>query len=262
MSRWLALAKRPDENGKPPPDILTKPDKRVPEAQNPGLCQVLSGCRVEKSDENLMRSELTPTQEAEHLAKRKELWEARQSGQIVPIESKRDDGRGHRPTAFASETAEATGVDKRTINRAVSRAEGVVEEVRDQLRGTDLAHAERGQQVAEDVTADPDQPPAARYSRYSRYSCYFPPPNSGNSSQHVARLEAATPEPDRQDDARPDADGYCRTWTGRIVRLDEWRNLTAWDRHGPAGRLFCGICKQWVSRDADCPQSECWKGDR
>ena len=89
-------------------------------------------------DENLMRSELTPTQFSEHLAKRKELWEARQSGQVAPIESKRDDGRGHRQTEFASETANATGVDKRTINRAVSRAEGVCQEARDLLRGTRL----------------------------------------------------------------------------------------------------------------------------
>lgn len=89
-------------------------------------------------DENLMRSELTPTQQAEHLAKRKELWEARQSGQVAPIESKRTDGRGHRSTEFASQTANATGADKRTINRAVSRAESIPQDVRDRIRGTHL----------------------------------------------------------------------------------------------------------------------------
>ena len=31
-------------------------------------------------DENLIRSELTATQQAEHLAKRKELWHARKLG--------------------------------------------------------------------------------------------------------------------------------------------------------------------------------------
>lgn len=86
-------------------------------------------------DENLMRSELTPTQFSEHLAKRKELWEAKQeakSGTSCPTLT----GRGN--TAYASETAKATGVDKRTINRAVSRAEGVCQEARDLLRGTRL----------------------------------------------------------------------------------------------------------------------------
>ncbi|QBJ24014.1 hypothetical protein [Haematobacter massiliensis] len=40
------------------------------------------------------------------------------------------------------------------------------------------------------------------------------------------------------------------TWTGRIIRLDEWRQLSAWDRHGPDGRLFCGICRAWVAADS------------
>ncbi len=84
-------------------------------------------------DENLIRSELTPTQEAEHLAKRKELWGARRvSGQIVPKP------QGGRPQGFAGETADATGVSRKQVNRAVARAEKVTEEVRDEIRGTDL----------------------------------------------------------------------------------------------------------------------------
>ena len=52
-----------------------------------------------------------------------------QSGQFVPIESKREDGRGHRAKQFAAElasvipsagTAEST---KREINRKIARAE-------------------------------------------------------------------------------------------------------------------------------------------
>lgn len=39
--------------------------------------------------------------------------------------------------------------------------------------------------------------------------------------------------------------GTPRTWTGRIVALDEWRRLTEWERHGPNGRHWCGISKQW-----------------
>lgn len=63
----------------------------------------------------------------------------------------------------------------------------------------------------------------------------------------------------RQGEPHPDAQGYRHTWTGRVVRLDEWRQLGAWDRHGPAGRLFCGICKAWVSRNGECCQAVCWK---
>ena len=86
--------------------------------------------------------------------------------------------------------------------------------------------------------------------------------NRGNRNRNASSfvpLTASAPS-SMQDDARPDADGFCRTWTGRIVRLDELRDLTAWDRNGPAGRLFCGICKQWVDRDTGCSQPECWKG--
>ncbi|WP_170329813.1 hypothetical protein [Ruegeria arenilitoris] len=83
-------------------------------------------------DENLMRSELTPTQMAEHLAKRKELWAARAiSRQVV------SKPRGGRPSEFASETAEVAGVDTRTVQRAVSRAEGVTHEARDAIKGTE-----------------------------------------------------------------------------------------------------------------------------
>ncbi|MBI6629742.1 hypothetical protein [Pontibaca salina] len=43
--------------------------------------------------------------------------------------------------------------------------------------------------------------------------------------------------------------GRPLTWTGRIVSLDEWRRLTAWERDGPRGRLWNGITKQWESSE-------------
>ncbi|MEO0376543.1 MAG: hypothetical protein AAF329_18355 [Cyanobacteria bacterium P01_A01_bin.17] len=83
-------------------------------------------------DENLIRSELTATQQAEHLAKRKELWGMRNvAGRIPPTKPQHEKG-------FAHETECQTGVSKRRINEAISRAEGVTEEARDAIRGTDL----------------------------------------------------------------------------------------------------------------------------
>ena len=35
------------------------------------------------------------------------------------------------------------------------------------------------------------------------------------------------------------------TWTGRVVSLADWRNLTEWEKHGPDGRYWNGITKQW-----------------
>jgi hypothetical protein len=70
---------------------------------------------------------------AEHLARRKKLWGMRRlSGQIDPKPT------GGRPIGFAGDTAKATGVDKRVVNRAISRANGVTEEARNAIRGTKL----------------------------------------------------------------------------------------------------------------------------
>ena len=39
--------------------------------------------------------------------------------------------------------------------------------------------------------------------------------------------------------------GTPRTWTGRVVALEEWRRLTAWERHGSTGKLWNGLTRQW-----------------
>jgi len=41
--------------------------------------------------------------------------------------------------------------------------------------------------------------------------------------------------------------GLPKTWTGCVVSLEEWRGLSEWERHGPGGRLFCGICRVWIA---------------
>jgi len=35
------------------------------------------------------------------------------------------------------------------------------------------------------------------------------------------------------------------TWTGRVVSLADWRDLTAWERDGPDGWLWNGITQRW-----------------
>ncbi|WP_133176027.1 hypothetical protein [Yoonia sediminilitoris] len=46
--------------------------------------------------------------------------------------------------------------------------------------------------------------------------------------------------------------GHPKTWTGQIVSLDEWRKLTAWQKHGADGQLWCGVCKSWVHQCDHC----------
>lgn len=84
-------------------------------------------------DENLARTDLTATEEAEYLARRKAAWTRKQeSGANHPTLT----GRGNK--AFARETAEKTGLDKRNINKAISRAERVAPDVRADIKGTPL----------------------------------------------------------------------------------------------------------------------------
>lgn len=72
-------------------------------------------------DENLMRSELTPAQEADCMARRKALWKAKNSG--ASCATIRD--RPGMPAGFAADTATKTGRDKSTVNRAASRGEKI-----------------------------------------------------------------------------------------------------------------------------------------
>lgn len=95
-------------------------------------------CRVVEIDENLIRAELSAVERAEHIAKRKELWEAKQaapeSGPEKPTLPRT--GRGHKQ--FAQETADATGESKREINEDVKRATELCDEARDLIRNTKL----------------------------------------------------------------------------------------------------------------------------
>lgn len=63
-------------------------------------------------------------------------------------------------------------------------------------------------------------------------------------------LSDPAPPPTQAKQAFPygtSAGGRPRTYTGRIVSLADWSSLTEWEKHGPNGRLWNGITKQWES---------------
>lgn len=68
-----------------------------------------------------------------------------------------------------------------------------------------------------------------------------------NTTPGVANVESvATPGPPLNDSLfQKTVGGRLATWTGCVVSLDEWRSLTAWKRHGPDGRYWCGISREW-----------------
>jgi hypothetical protein len=66
----------------------------------------------------------------------------------------------------------------------------------------------------------------------------------------------ATPPRPKPQAAPPDAAGfphgtacdmglYPRTWTGRVVSLQAWRELTDWEKHGPRGGHWNAATGEW-----------------
>jgi len=91
-------------------------------------------------DENLIRAELTAAQRASAIKRRKALWEQRhgepeESGTSCPTLPEPKTGRGNKQ--FASDTAERTGQSKKDINRHVSRAEALGDDL-EAVTGTSL----------------------------------------------------------------------------------------------------------------------------
>jgi hypothetical protein len=64
----------------------------------------------------------------------------------------------------------------------------------------------------------------------------------------VATPLAPKPEPQPSAEIFPHGvtfTGRPKTWTGGIVSLGAWRNLTEWEKHGPNGRHWNGITQTW-----------------
>ena len=40
-------------------------------------------------------------------------------------------------------------------------------------------------------------------------------------------------------------DGTPKTWTGKVVSLDAWRQLSEWEKHGPNGKHWNGKTHLW-----------------
>lgn len=77
--------------------------------------------------------------------------------------------------------------------------------------------------------------------------------SEGGQTAHAppARAEGPDPDPDRFPYGTAcDMGLFPRTWTGRIVSLAAWRELTDWERHGPRGRHWNAATGQWELPEA------------
>ena len=105
-----------------------------------------------------------------------------------------------------------------------------------------------------DVKAEPRPVPVLSVTSVLSEGERLAPPPYGASS--------AAPQTSARDKSFPHGacalTGKPRTWTGKIVALHDWRRLSEWEREGPAGRLFCGLCREWVKQDGGCHEAGCW----
>lgn len=77
-------------------------------------------------DENLIRTELTPSQLELHLAKRKEIYT-----RLFPETRRGGKAKGEEAKTFVEDTAEKTGLHPKTIQRTIRRGENASEELRE-----------------------------------------------------------------------------------------------------------------------------------
>ncbi|MEJ5079757.1 ParB/RepB/Spo0J family partition protein [Ochrobactrum sp. MYb379] len=127
-------------------------------------------------DENLARSELSPAEEAAHIARRKAIWDEMNGDNTERNPSSIQRGRGQ-PKQFASELANITGDSKTQINVKIARVRGLGPDIQ-RIVGTSLdkgvemdalmslpaekreeliSQAEQGEKVSARTTSDPTE---------------------------------------------------------------------------------------------------------
>lgn len=85
-------------------------------------------------DENLCRAELTASQRAQAIKRRKQIWEALHPNSVQTLDEKKDRGR---PTEFATETAKVSGQSRSGIYQHLARAEAIGDDL-ERVTGTSL----------------------------------------------------------------------------------------------------------------------------
>ncbi len=94
-------------------------------------------------DENLCRAELTASQRAQAIKRRKQIWEALhpggklEVGEVFPPQVGTHGGARPQRQQFASDTAAASGESKRAINQHLARAEAIGDDL-ERVTGTSL----------------------------------------------------------------------------------------------------------------------------
>lgn len=106
----------------------------------PAVVRQVEGLTAELAeiDENLVRNDLTVLERSEQLARRKQIYEA-----LHPETKKPKGGRPAKNSetisTFSKDTASKSGISERTVRHEVQIASSLSQEVRDAIRGTEIA---------------------------------------------------------------------------------------------------------------------------
>ncbi len=129
-----------------------------------------------------------------------------------------------------------------------------------------LALAEDGEGTSNSLTDNRQEPaettllPVSAMCREDKLSRTVPQnlkkPQIENLSKPVIR-EVSDPKSDPSISIRSEATsphgvspgGRPLTYTGKVVSLDAWRQLSEWERHGPDGKHWNGQSQQWEGSD-------------
>lgn len=136
----------------------------------PAISVDLEGLRAELAeiDENLIRNDLTVLERGEHLARRKRIYEflhpATRHGAAKGRAGGGKIGRSkdERISSFANDTAEKIKLTGRTIQHEVQIAEKIAPDVKETIRGTDIADSKTDLLELARLPADKQRAVAAR----------------------------------------------------------------------------------------------------
>jgi len=185
-------------------------------------------------DENLIRAELTVLERAEHLRRRKEIYEAKHP------EARRPQG-GRRPknseiiSPFSEATATKLGVSPRTIQQEVQIAEKLADDVKEAIRGTPLEDSKKDLLELARKSQEEQKKTVAQLIVSSNSNEWYTPPEYVEAARRVldeidldpASCEEANAVVKARKYYTAQDDGLQHDWPGRVWLNPPYGGLTA-----------------------------------
>lgn len=177
-------------------------------------------CRLREIDENLIRRELSPLDQATFLAERKRIYE-----QLYPESRAGAAGAAARWHAtaklgFASDAADKCGISESSVKRAIQRFSRIAPDVRGKIALTWLAH--KGVELDALAKLEPDEQRQAIELIFSESE---DAPKSVNEASKIVR---GVREKTSNDDRDADFQAFTRKWSKNIYSAQTKRNIIAW----------------------------------